>query len=64
MSRGLVPRKQEQEHHGDHFVATEPRAFLFDPHEFGDQTLATLVAGALQVLSQIALHCRNGRHQA
>jgi hypothetical protein len=34
MRRGLVPRNQEQEHHGSHLVT-----ILFDADEFGNQAL-------------------------
>jgi hypothetical protein len=50
MRGGLVPRNQEHGHHRYHLVTTEPRAFLFDADEFGNQALATDFAGVFQLL--------------
>ena len=51
MRGGLVPRKQEQENHGDHLITAEPRALPLNEDERGDQPIAADLADMLQVLS-------------
>ena len=61
---GLVPGKQQQEHHGDDFVGADLSAVFLDAHDLGDQPFTALPANGFEMLFDVALHRKEVRHHA